>query len=252
MDDTLRIMTMNCARGARAPVPPAFFGRAAITRNIDAIATSIDALHPDVVALQEVDRRRFQEDQVDQVARIAAGAHLEHTAFGAHRSLPRRGLHHGTALLSRTPIRDACSRAFRTTSLDPKGWVQGTLAPAALGASAVDVVSVHLDPFTPWTRRAQIATLQRALSPRVRPLVVAGDMNAAWGKDGRGDVARLAQALDLHAWEPTEPLDTYPSGHPWRRIDWILLSPELQFTSYATVPGAISDHRGVVADVVLR
>jgi endonuclease/exonuclease/phosphatase family metal-dependent hydrolase len=248
----LRVMTINCAHGARAPVPAVFVGRAAITRNVDAIGAAIDLVHPDVVALQEVDRGAFWSGHVDEVARVASAAHMDHSAFGPHEDVPSLGLHHGTAVLSRVPIEDPRSQAFHTSFVDDKGWVRATIAAEALGGCRVDVVSVHLDPFTPWARQAQITMMARALGRRERPMIVMGDMNAAWGKGSRGDVASLARALGLHAWQPTEALDTYPSGRPWRRIDWILLSPELKFASYEAVPGRVSDHRGVVADVVLR
>jgi endonuclease/exonuclease/phosphatase family metal-dependent hydrolase len=249
----LRVMTINCAHGARAPIPPIFVGRDAIARNLDAIGAAIDGVHPDVVALQEIDRGAFWSGGLDEVAAVASGANMPHFAFGAHRHVPQLGLHHGTAVLSRPALHAPESTAFRTSPIDDKGWVKVTLAPEALGGSAVDVVSVHLDPFTPWARRRQIAMMHRALAHRERPLVVMGDMNAAWGRDGRGDVARLARVLGLHAWEPTVDAGhgTYPVGRPWRRIDWILLSPELAFASYATVRADASDHRGVVADVVL-
>jgi endonuclease/exonuclease/phosphatase family metal-dependent hydrolase len=250
--DAFRVMTINCAHGARAPIPAVLVGRDVITSNMDAIAATIDAVHPDVVALQEIDRGAFWSARIDEVALLASGAQMAHGAFGAHKDAPRLGLHHGTALLSRAPVHDPRSEAFRTSFVDDKGWVRVTVTPDALGGRAVDVVSVHLDPLTPWGRRAQIAMMARAFAPRERPMIVMGDMNAAWGRDGRGDVARLARALDLHAWQPTEPLDTYPSGHPWRRLDWILLSQELQFASHTTVSGRVSDHRGVTADVVLR
>jgi endonuclease/exonuclease/phosphatase family metal-dependent hydrolase len=250
----LRVMTLNCAHGARAPVPPLFVGRDAIARNLDAIGAAIEHAHPDVVALQEIDRGSFWSGRLDEVALVAGGSRMPHFAFGAHKDVPRLGLHHGTAVLSRPALHAPESTAFHTWLLDDKGWVRVTVAPEALGGRAIDVVSVHLDPFTPWARRVQIAAMARAFAHRERPLVVMGDMNAAWGKDGGGDVAHLARALGLHAWEPTAsqpPLGTYPAGRPWRRIDWILLSPELAFASYAVAPARVSDHRGVVADVVL-
>ena len=250
----LRVMTLNCAHGARAPLPPLFVGRAAIARNLDAIGAAIDDVHPDVVALQEIDRRAFWSGHLDEVALVAGGSRMPHYAFGAHKDVPGLGLHHGTAVLSRPALHAPASEAFHTSPLDDKGWVRVTVAPEALGGRAVDVVSVHLDPFTPWARRTQIARMARAFAHRERPLVVMGDMNAAWGKS-EGGVAHLARALGLHAWQPDAPangaLGTYPSGRPWRRIDWILLSPELAFASYAVVPARVSDHRGVVADVVL-
>jgi endonuclease/exonuclease/phosphatase family metal-dependent hydrolase len=248
----LRVMTLNCAHGARAPVPAALVGRAALVRNLDAIGSAIEKVQPDVVALQEIDRGAFWSDRLDEVAIVAAGARMPHYVFGVHRDLPRLGLRQGTAVLSRPVPTAPQATAFNTTFYDDKGWVRVTVSPEGLGGRPVDIVSVHLDPFTPWARRRQITTMARELARRERPLVVMGDMNAAWGKRGQGDVAILARVLGLHAFHPHESLDTYPSGRPWRRIDWILLSPELDFASYAVVPTRVSDHRGVVADIVLR
>jgi len=251
----LRVMTLNCAHGARAPLPPLLVGRAAIARNLDAIGAAIEDVHPDVVALQEIDRRAFWSGHLDEVGLVAGGSRMPHYAFGAHKDVPGLGLHHGTAVLSRPALHAPESTAFHTSLLDDKGWVRVTVAPEALGGRAIDVVSVHLDPFTPWARRKQIAMMARAFEHRERPLIVMGDMNAAWGIKADGDTARLARVLGLHAWQPAAPADgalgTYPAGRPWRRIDWILLSPELAFASYAAVPAHVSDHRGVVADVVL-
>jgi endonuclease/exonuclease/phosphatase family metal-dependent hydrolase len=166
------------------------------------------------------------------------------------------GIHHGTAVLSRGAMQPRESLAFQTSFLDDKGYVRATVAPASLGGRAIDVVSVHLDPFTGGARRRQIDAMARWLARRERPVVVMGDMNAAWGRETGGDVARLASVLGLCAWEPRGggrgALGTYPAGRPWRRIDWILVSPELSFASYAVVPARVSDHRGVVADVVFR
>jgi endonuclease/exonuclease/phosphatase family metal-dependent hydrolase len=251
--NALRVMTLNCAHGARVPLPPVVVGRATLARNLGAIGAAIDGVRPDVVALQEIDRAAFWSGHLDEVDLVARGARMPHVAFGAHTDVPRLGLRHGTAVLSRGALQASESTAFRNSLLDDKGWVRVTVTPAALGGRAIDVVSVHLHPVSPWARRRQIATMARAFVPRERPLVVMGDTNAAWGGKGRGDTASLARALGLHAWQPEAPaageLGTYPAEQPWRRIDWILLSPELTFASYASVPGRVSDHRGVVAEV---
>jgi hypothetical protein len=36
------------------------------------------------------------------------------------------------------------------------------------------------------------------------------------------------------------------------RLDWILVSEELAFSSYRTLPDRLSDHLGVVAEIELR
>jgi endonuclease/exonuclease/phosphatase family metal-dependent hydrolase len=243
-------MTLNCAHGARFPLPPIVFSRRAIERNLDAIGAVVAAERPDVVALQEVDRDDFWSSRIDEVRRVARAAGMEHSIFGAHVDAPRLGMHHGTALLSSAPVVGRESMPFRTSFLDDKGYVRATATPAQLGGVEVDVVSVHLAAVAPWTRREQIAAMARTLGRRDRPVIVMGDMNASWRR-GRGAVATLARALGLHAYQPDARLDTYAAGHPFRRIDWILVSPELTFRSYAVVPARVSDHCGVVADVML-
>ena len=74
-----------------------------------------------------------------------------------------------------------------------------------------------------------------------------GDFNAQWG-DGK-PATRLAEALGLKAYEPDEAHPTFND----RRLDWILVSEDmLDFDDYRTLPHELSDHKGVVTDVVLR
>jgi endonuclease/exonuclease/phosphatase family metal-dependent hydrolase len=37
-----------------------------------------------------------------------------------------------------------------------------------------------------------------------------------------------------------------------KRIDWILISADLEFISYKVLPEAVSDHHGVVAEIGMR
>jgi endonuclease/exonuclease/phosphatase (EEP) superfamily protein YafD len=84
-----------------------------------------------------------------------------------------------------------------------------------------------------------------ALRSRGRPLILLGDLNDQWGDTLR----QLTTALDLHAYSPDSPdLATFRN----RRLDWILISRELEFVRHAVVPDALSDHRAVVADVRIR
>jgi hypothetical protein len=44
-------------------------------------------------------------------------------------------------------------------------------------------------------------------------------------------------------------LSTY--GDKGARLDWILISPDLQFSKYVVVPDVISDHYAVAAEIML-
>ncbi len=62
----------------------------------------------------------------------------------------------------------------------------------------------------------------------------------------------LAQHLGLQAHEPEASAPTYPAHRPSRRIDWILVSPDLDFQGYHTVHAPLSDHLVLVADLAMR
>jgi len=253
--ETFRVMTLNVAHGARAPVPAVFFRRATVERNLKAIASLLRSEAPDIVALEELDRRSFYSASVDHYEWIREESGLVHGAFGAHRDV-RGGLlamRHGTALLSALPLEAPESVAFHTSAIDDKGLVVATVRPPSLGGREVDVVSIHLDPFFEGTRRAHVARTVAALRARSRrPLVVMGDMNAAW-HEGKASLGELARALGLHPYLAPDAENTYPAGsHPWRRIDWILISADLDFRSYRTLDPIVSDHRAVIAELARK
>jgi endonuclease/exonuclease/phosphatase family metal-dependent hydrolase len=250
VEPSLRIMTLNMVHGWKRPFPPQFRARA-VGRSLDAIANVVRREHPDVVGFQEIDDESRWSGGVDELGRIQEKSGLPYAFFGAHRVMAGP-MHdrHGTALLSRLPLERAASSAFRTSFLDDKGYVVATARVGALEGVDVEIASVHLDPFLEGTRRAQIAMMSKRLAARTegKPLIIMGDMNAAW-RDGRGAVARLAETFGLHAYFGENAENTYSARQPWRRIDWILVSRELEFVSYRTLPDVLSDHRAVVADV---
>ncbi len=252
---TLRVMTLNVAHGARAPVPAVLFRRATIERNLSAIAALVRDTAPDILALEELDRRSFYSDDIDHYDWIREESGMVHGSFGAHRDVERGlfAMRHGTALLSAFPLEAPDSVAFRTWALDDKGLVVATIRPPALGGREVDVVAIHTDPFFEGTRRAHVARTIAALRARgVRPLIVMGDMNAAWNQ-GRASLGDLARGLGLRPYLGPDAEDTYPAGkHPWRRIDWILISDDLDFLAYRTLDPIVSDHRAVVAEIALK
>ena len=60
----------------------------------------------------------------------------------------------------------------------------------------------------------------------------------------------LSRELDLSAYNPERTdLNTFPAFD--ERLDWILVSAELEFRSYRVLADEVSDHRGVIAELVL-
>ena len=74
-----------------------------------------------------------------------------------------------------------------------------------------------------------------------------GDFNCEWA--GKEPTLRtLAQKLGLRSYRPEAgDMMTFPSLN--KRLDWILISPELEFVTYEALADVVSDHRGVVASL---
>ncbi|MHC4732089.1 MAG: endonuclease/exonuclease/phosphatase family protein [Planctomycetota bacterium] len=233
----LRVMTLNVAHGRGTAAHQTGLGKDELEVNLEAVARMLRRERPAVVALQEADGPSFWSGEFDHVRRLAARAGYPHRFRGRHVDAPR--LSYGTALLAARPLENPVSHRFAPSLPTPlKGFVVATVGP-------VDVVSVHLDFLRAGVRRRQVAEMIEALRTRGRPLILLGDLNLEWGDTLR----HLADALDLKAFAPdATDLATFQD----RRLDWILISRELEFVRYAVVPDALSDHRAVVADVRVR
>ncbi|HVS03898.1 MAG TPA: endonuclease/exonuclease/phosphatase family protein [Thermoanaerobaculia bacterium] len=248
----LRLLTLNVAHGRKLATHQALLNQETVRRNLQEIAEVIGMQDADVVALQEADGPSAWSGNFDHVERLAELTSLGHHFRGEHNpfALGRANLASGTALLGRLPLVGPHSHRFGSSWRDTKGFVVATVPVAAWGGLEIDVVSLHLEPFLPTLRRQQIVRLTDVMRYRSRPLVVMGDFNCSWCEDAR-QLQPLAAELGLRAFHPYRKAPTYPARRPWRRLDWILVSPELEFAGYHTLPNPVSDHLAVVADVRL-
>jgi endonuclease/exonuclease/phosphatase family metal-dependent hydrolase len=152
---------------------------------------------------------------------------------------------YGTALLAKGDALATGGDAFRAHGRWRKGW---TSARVRFRDVELAAASVHLDHASAAIRGKQVRELARELRDEPRPLVVLGDFNATWDSS-RSPVRELAERLDLVA---SQPHRRVPSTYPLlrRRLDWILMSPDLDLVGYhVLVDDRLSDHRAVIADV---
>ena len=241
----LRVATLNVAHGRAMGFHQALQSEERIKEQLAAAAALLAAEDPDLIALQEADSPSAWSGGFDHVAFFAD--HTDSRAYAAGKHIDAFGLRYGTAVLSQTPIHEARSSTFAISPPTPaKGWVLSTVQ---VGAVWVDVVSVHLDFSRESVRTRQVTELVEALQARPHPLVLMGDLNTEWDDDDSA-VARLCRELGLHTWAPSEALVTFPTTKS--RLDWILVSEELEFTSHRVLDAPVSDHRAVVADLRLR
>ena len=248
----LRVLTLNIAHARRQSQHQALLKEPTLRRNLEAIAAVLGRERPDLVALQEADGPSAWSGGFDHVETLARLAGFDHAFRGEHNpfSLGRLDLSSGTALLSKLPLEAARSHAFQQNWRDTKGFVTATVTVEALGGAAVDVVSIHLDFLADRVRRRQVEQLVDRFAGSGRPLVVLGDFNCEWG-ERRRSLDLLAHELRLRPVERGG-APTFPSWRPLVRLDWILVSPELEFVRYRTRADRLSDHLGGVAELRLR
>ena len=245
----LRVMTLNIAHGRGLALNQALVSDKSTRGNLDAVGDVVGAQRLHVLALQEADASSIWSGRFDHVRRVSERAGMHNFVHGLH----VRGfkLNYGTALASALPLTDAFTVTFSASPPTPaKGFVVAAVEwPGAPGLEA-DVVSVHLDFSRTGVRRAQVSRMVQVLSGRRRPLVVMGDFNSEW--DWRDSAVRgLAERLSLQAWRPEAGgLQTFPATSD--RLDWILISKEIEFVDCCVVEGKVSDHWGVVAELALR
>ena len=100
-------------------------------------------------------------------------------------------------------------------------------------------------------RESQLDELLGVLHDIPGPVVVAGDFNAQWSKED-SVIRSFADQSGMLVFEPhSASLGTFKSPQS-KRLDWILITPDLEFLDYESLPSILSDHLVVVAEIGYR
>jgi len=242
----LKIMTLNIAHGGKGGFKQVFLPTITIRSNLRTIANLLIREKPDLVALQEADAPSLWSGNFNHVRYLANNANFPFFMQGGHVIGLR--LRYGTAFLSTTQISDTISYTFKPSPPSlTKGFVVGTIGWPGKPNRKIDVISLHLDFSRKTIRYRQISEVITNLSKRKNPMIIMGDFNAGWR--AKSPIKTLAEALNLKAYKPEEKgHTTFPMTH--KRIDWILISGEMDFLNYRVLPDTVSDHKGVLADLI--
>ena len=228
--------------------------------NLDSTAAAIRAQAPDIVALQEVDVHWADRSAfADQVSELAAKLGMQ-ARFAPIYVLPpltpgAPQREFGVALLSRYPIvrfRNDTIARLSTQVQDPTPTPAPGLLDAVLDVQGhpVRVFNTHLDyRKDPAVRAQQVSQMLGYIGDLSVPTLVFGDMNAA---PNAPELQPLLQRLH-DAWSGSDtPGFTYPAEAPRERIDYVLVSPQFTVRSVRVPDTQASDHRPVVAELVLH
>jgi endonuclease/exonuclease/phosphatase family metal-dependent hydrolase len=214
--------------------------------DLDRTAKAIAALDADVIGLQEVDLGVARSGGVNQPRELGRRLGM-HPAFGSF--MDYGGGRYGLAVLSRWPLVDV--RAVRLP--DGNEPRVALLVEVRLpSGETLTVVNVHLD----WVeddgfRFAQGQALANELAGLSGPYVLLGDFNDV--PSSRTLALFLASARAAE--KPVEARFTWDAERPSTEIDHVLVSPPKRWRveRVEVVPErSASDHRPVVADLVLR
>jgi endonuclease/exonuclease/phosphatase family metal-dependent hydrolase len=247
----LRLLSLNTSHGRNTALNQLLVSKKRTYENLDAIGALLAATGAEVVALQEADGPSRWSGGFDHVNYL-----VERTGYACF----VHGLHsiswmaaYGTALLSQTRLLSPTSLAFKPSPPSKqKGLVTAALRwDTATDKRLVTVVSVHLDFLGSRTRDRQIAELIAHLGDVDGPLIVLGDLNSEWDTKG-SQVQQLGNDLGLIAFEPeNDDLGTYKT-QKGKRLDWILISKDLEFLRYDVLPDVVADHFAVYAEVTFK
>ena len=211
--------------------------------DLDRIARVIRSAEPDLVALQEVDRKATRTKSVDQPAELSRLTGLA-VAFGPN--IPLQGGDYGNAVLSRWPIaRSENHRLPNVEAGEQRGVLEVHVTPPGLGTPIV-LWATHFDHRgNDAERRASAAAIEALIAsqPAV-PALLAGDLNDV-------PASPTLTALGVH-WTRSNPtvLPTIPAGKPSRQIDYVLFRPADRWRAPETRvldEAVASDHRPVLA-----
>ncbi len=206
--------------------------------DVGPIAKEILSAAPDLVALQEVDPD------------VATG--LQRSGVLARFPYRVTEIRHGAsgiALWSRFPLAES--------QVQDIGGRPAISATVVLGTRRLRLYTVHVIAPVGKGRvrwKAQLRRVDEEIRRERRPLVVVGDFNATrYHRSFRRLLSdRLADAHERRGrgWATTWPQKRWPLP-PLMRLDHVLVSPEVSVRSVREGVGRGSDHRPIIADLLL-
>ena len=210
--------------------------------DLERIAKVINAVEPDLVAIQEVDIKTRRSSGVDQAAELARLTRL-HPFFA--RIIDYQGGPYGLMILTRAkPLKTASHAIPYHPNEEPRVLAEARVR-LGEGAPEVAFFNTHLDYRTQEMRVKQVEHIDHFMTDVRAPLVIlAGDLNS---EPSSPPMRQL-----LKSWRDATPDGalSYPSDKPVKKIDYVLYrpSPRLKLVESRVIEERVaSDHRPVLA-----
>jgi endonuclease/exonuclease/phosphatase family metal-dependent hydrolase len=224
--------------GYHLPLPFSGYFRQS-QRNTSRITSFIRETEPDIIGLVEVDGGSYRTGKINQAQWIAEELdyHPVHETKYAEQSLARKLPilnRQGNAFLTKKHV---LAQRFHYLETGMKRLV------IELEFENFVIFLVHLS-LTFNSRQRQLTDLHRIFRSVQKPKIVAGDFNALTGSAELELFMTATNLLNANK----EELPTFPSIMPWKQLDFILHSPEIQVENFSVCPVRFSDHMPVLCE----
>lgn len=250
--ESLSVLTLNLAHGRKEALNQMLQKTSTTRRNLEEVADFLSKSGADLIALQEADSPSRWSGKFNHVDFVS-----EKTPYPCriHAHHAKKAMYDfGTALLSRVPYIEKLAHTFAPSPpTTNKGFVMGKVRWNPGGRLpepiTVSVISVHLDFSRKKVRESQTTEMRAMLPDISTPVIILGDFNASWDNED-SSLKSIVENGNLKIYQPeATDLGTYKNGK--HRLDWILISKDLEFVSYNVPEVVLSDHQPVQASVRL-
>lgn len=208
--------------------------------DMEALARVIEESNPDIVALQEVSRGWVINGRLDMLTWLSQRLNMSYV------SGPTADPLWGNAILSHYPIIESSSYDLLPRDLSiRRGFISAVIDLG--GGDCLQVIATH---YHHLVKDSKIRQLQSPIIinhwNKADHTIVLGDLNA---DPDAPEIDILCQAGLVDALAEAEPSATYTfhSADLYRRIDYILVSPDLKARDFQVPFTNASDHLPVIA-----
>ena len=205
--------------------------------NLDQIASLL--VDADIVALQEVDAGSLRSDFVNQTEYLAYKAGFAHWSYQTNRKFGYFARHSNGLLSQYTP---SIVEEHKLPGIVPgRGAI---MVQYGEENNPLVVIMLHLA-LGKRGRKVQLSYVSDIVR-QYEHVVIMGDLNCQARSD---EMFRLLMRTGLRA--PGQELKTFPSWHPTRKIDHILVSRSLDICNVKVLNYTFSDHLPISMDLVV-
>ncbi len=209
---------------------------------------------PDILALIEVDRgslrTHFHDDPLDFEMKLRFSSLVEVLKYPVKGVM--RAFHfvpilreQSNALLSRYKLTDIKQRFLK------EGTKRVIIEASVHCPHRVTLLVAHLA-LGLKTRKKQLDELAGIVNGITNPVILMGDFNTFHGLHELDHLRRLTHLKDSYSLHPSCLPYTQPAWKPSRRLDYVLVSPQIKVHDYRVLKVEFSDHLPVQVDFDVR